>query len=647
MDKLFSKSTYGTLGILVIVSFVLSCARMSAPTGGPKDEDPPVPLSSKPANYSTNFKGNKFIVEFNEFTTLSNVRQELLVSPPVPEKPDVKQRGKSLVVKINNELKDSTTYNFNFYNAIKDLNEGNELKNFQFEFSTGPEFDSIYLGGIMHDAYDYSVDAGWYVMLYENFHDTIPRTTLPNYVAKTDKEGYFFISNLKKKPYYIFGLLDMNNNMLFDLPNERIAFIDSSFSPGFTEHTFVDTIQVIESVSDDYKDTVFVDSLLYHTEMVTTIADIRLFMFEEEFEQQFFKSLYRNEREQVIFSFNNNLKENFSIKPLLDTVYANKWFFEEALNDKDSMVYWLTDSVLYNKDSLLFEVNYTMKDSNYNDYIKTDTLIAFYADKTDDKKGGGKDGGKSKKSGRRLNLNLLGDKEEEETKEDTVIPPSKLTFSHNAKDPFELNKAVELIAKYPIAKVNENLIEFNKIDDDTLPVRFEFLQDKEELRKYYLEFDKDEEEQFQILIPAGTFTDIYGNINDTLKYKFKTRGLDYYSTITLDIIDVKQQSFVQLLNEKKEVLQEKQINSDTTLLFDYLAPAKYSFRLYYDANNNGKWDTGNYKELQQAERVFYYPFFPEPLEVKSNIDIINTWELYPKLGVSNLHPKHSGHKEGH
>jgi len=643
MDKKNTNQILKSIAFLLLISIAFACARTSAPTGGPKDEDAPKTIKSKPTNYSTNFNDKKFIVEFDEFVTLTNIRQELLVSPPLPEKPEVKQRGKALVVKINNELIDSTTYNFNFYGAIKDLNEGNELKNFQFEFSTGPDFDSIYLGGIMHNAFDYSTEAGWYVMLYDKFNDSIPRTTLPNYVAKTDKEGYFFVSNLKAQPYYVFGLKDMNNNMLFDLPNERIAFLDSAYSPGFLEHTFVDTLAVIETISDDYKDTVFIDSLVYHTEMVTSVADIRLFMFEEKFEQQFFKSIYREEREQVIFSFNENLEDSISIVPLIDTVYAKNWFQKEILEEKDSLVLWLTDSLIYRNDSLKFQVNYTMIDSNLNEYIQTDTLVAFF---TEEKKEDSKKGGKEKKKGKRLNLNILGDKEEE-VDEDTVIPPSKLTFKHNAKDPFELNKQIEISSRFPIASTNENSIVFLKVDEDTIPVKFKFKQDDKDFRKFYLEFEKDEEEQFTLLIPAGTFTDIYGNINDTLDYKFKTRALDYYSTITMEVVGVKENAVIQLLNEKSDVLHEKQLVTDSTLVFKYLAPSKYKFRLFYDSNNNDIWDTGNYGELKQAERMFYYPFFPEVLETKSNLDVINTWELYPEIGVSNLHSKHEENSQGH
>jgi hypothetical protein len=481
-NSTFKISKIKFIYILVSVAFVASCARTSSPTGGPTDEDPPIPLRSKPLNYSTGFNDKKFIVEFDEFVTLANIRQELLVSPPLPEKPEVKQRGKALIVKVNNELKDSTTYNFNFYNAIADLNEGNELKNFQFEFSTGPEFDSIYLGGIMHDAFDFKSEAGWYVMLYDKLHDTIPRTTLPNYVAKTDEDGYFFVTNLKNQPYYIFGLKDMNNNMLFDLPNEKIAFIDSTFSPGFIEKTFVDTFTIIESISDDYKDTVFTDSLVSRQHMVTTVGDIRLFMFVEDFDQQYYKQTYRSERQQVIFTFNEDLNDSISIFPINDSITFNDWFIEEKTLNKDSLVYWITDTLLVKTDSLIFQINYTMKDSNLNKYIQTDTLIAHYKEpkKKEDKK---KD---NKKGGKRINLNFLVEKEEE-PKEDSVIPPSELTFTHNIKGIFGLNKSIELTSRFPLKKIDKSRIEFLKIDDDTIPVKFDLIKDENDFRKNIIE----------------------------------------------------------------------------------------------------------------------------------------------------------------
>ena len=68
-------------------------------------------------------------------------------------------------------------------------------------------------------------------MLYRNYDDSIPRMTKPECMGKTNKDGYFIVPNMRDVPYYIFALKDMNNNMLFDLPNEAIAFCDSVFRP--------------------------------------------------------------------------------------------------------------------------------------------------------------------------------------------------------------------------------------------------------------------------------------------------------------------------------------------------------------------------------------------------------------------------------
>jgi hypothetical protein len=590
---------------------------MASPNGGAKDTQPPIPIKSKPVNYSTNFNEDKIIIEFDEFVVLKNINQELLISPPLKNRPEIKQRGKSLVLKLNNKLRDSTTYNINFYNSIADLNEGNVLDDFQFEFSTGSNFDSLYMSGKVYDAFNFSTEKNIYIMLYDKFNDSIPRKTLPNYISKTNKNGEFTIPNINNNQYYIFALKDMNNNMLFDLPNERIAFLDSCMSADFKTIEISDTIKVIKSISDNKKDTIMSDSVIIHTKTISTIDNISLKLFTENFKQQYFRQILRPQKELVIFAFNTELSDSISIVPI---GYKNTdWFIQEKFDNNDSLVYWITDSLLYNNDSLQFQINYTRRDSNLNNYIRTDTLFATFAEKKSIK---------TKKRNNKLNLNFL-DKKKKDIKKDTIIPPSKLKFTHNAKTPFELNRDIELIANFPIKDIDMERIELYRIEDDTvkIPIKYELKKDSSKLRQCKIIFEKDEEESFELFIPAKTITDIYNNTNDTLLYKFKTRAFDYYSILHLSIKNVKDSSIVQLLNSKEDVLEELYIQSDTTVIFNYLKPSKYLIKLFYDSNNNKKWDTGNLKQLQQPEKVFYYPFLPEFLDIKSNSEIENIWEL--------------------
>ena len=57
--------------------------------------------------------------------------------------------------------------------------------------------------------------------------------------------------------------------------------------------------------------------------------------------------------------------------------------------------------------------------------------------------------------------------------------------------------------------------------------------------------------------------------------------------------------------------------------FFYLKPGDYYLRLFSDSNGNGRWDTGDYAQRRQPERVTYYP---EKLVIRENWDTEITWD---------------------
>ena len=111
--------------------FLTRCANVVAPTGGPKDNTPPKVTVAEPANHSVNFNGKKIELTFDEYITLTNANQEVLISPPVATKPDVKLSGKMVSVKFKDELLPNATYTINFGNAIKDLQQLEKPNSFQ------------------------------------------------------------------------------------------------------------------------------------------------------------------------------------------------------------------------------------------------------------------------------------------------------------------------------------------------------------------------------------------------------------------------------------------------------------------------------------------------------------------------------------
>ena len=86
-----------------------SCARMGTPDGGWYDETPPKVLHSTPGDRETNVTSRKVNIYFDEYIKVTDASQNVIVSPPQMEMPDIKVKGKRLVVELKDSLKPNTT----------------------------------------------------------------------------------------------------------------------------------------------------------------------------------------------------------------------------------------------------------------------------------------------------------------------------------------------------------------------------------------------------------------------------------------------------------------------------------------------------------------------------------------------------------
>lgn len=231
------------VSLITITILFYSCAQIRPLTGGEKDVEPPKALESIPMNGATNFIEDKIIVEFDEYIKLNNVSSQLIVSPLMETPPEIMVKGKKLVIKIKSALTENTTYSLNFGSAIADITENNPFPNYKYVFSTGTFIDSLSYSGSVVNAFDLTKKEGVYVLLYDQLEDSVPLKELPRYVALTDKEGAYAITNIAHGTYKLFAIKDINSNYLFDLPNEEIGYdqenisIDST-STGNTIHLF-------------------------------------------------------------------------------------------------------------------------------------------------------------------------------------------------------------------------------------------------------------------------------------------------------------------------------------------------------------------------------------------------------------------------
>ncbi|MBZ4037311.1 Ig-like domain-containing protein [Flavobacterium sp. 17A] len=224
------KNTLKYISFIILISMI-SCAKRGSITGGLKDTLAPVLISSFPENYSTNFKGNTIVLNFDEYIKLKNTNKQLIISPPMKFEPIITPTNVSKFIKIEirDTLQPNTTYSFNFGQAITDNNEGNALNQFKYVFSTGPYIDSLKLSGRIKDAKEKYVDNFVSVMLYEvneKFNDSTIYKEFPRYVTNTlDSLRTFQFENLKEGKYLLVALKDKGSNNKFNPKDDKIGFL--------------------------------------------------------------------------------------------------------------------------------------------------------------------------------------------------------------------------------------------------------------------------------------------------------------------------------------------------------------------------------------------------------------------------------------
>ena len=113
--------------VIPVYLLIAGCAKVSSPSGGPRDLEPPIVIKSVPPQSSRNFTGKRIVVTFDEYIALDQVNEKFMVSPPMNKKPEITIKGKSIIIEYEDDLRDSTTYTFYLQDAIRDLNESNAI----------------------------------------------------------------------------------------------------------------------------------------------------------------------------------------------------------------------------------------------------------------------------------------------------------------------------------------------------------------------------------------------------------------------------------------------------------------------------------------------------------------------------------------
>ncbi len=574
--------------LLLLVFVLASCAnRGIGPQGGPRDSVPPVPVKYEPEMGALEFKGNRIEITFDEYIQLDKLTENLLMSPPQKTPPEVKARGKKLVVLLQDTLRDSTTYTIDFGDAVCDFREKVPLRNYSFYFSTGSTIDTLAYTGYVYDAMNLNPLNGIYVGIHEDKEDSAFVTKQFARVAKTDSAGYFRIGNMKEGLYRLYAVDDISHDYRLTI-GESLAWADEEIAG---------SVERLQVTGYGLQDTVAQDTTLPDT----VVQDVALpeggtlFLFREEQQRLYLQRTLRKEqhRIQILFSSTpDSLPELRFLNDSLDLNYVTKYS-----EKKDTVTIWLADSISIAQDSLFIEARYRRTDSLYHLEWFTDTLRAIWR--------APKLSAKAKQAQDRQNRNR------------------RLDLKSNASAKFEMYDTLYLDCFTPLATVERDSFHlYERIDSITQPVPFKIADYDTLTMRLYILAKLEPEKKYELVVDSGALHDIYGITHVKGTYALQVKTLSDYSTLRVKLNPFVPKARIQVLNKNDQVVRELPAVPEGAY-FEYLTPETYYMRLYIDENEDGKWTTGSWAEKRQPEPVYY---FPEKIQTKSNWDFEEEWD---------------------
>ena len=206
-------------------------------------------------------------------------------------------------------------------------------------------------------------------------------------------------------------------------------------------------------------------------------------------------------------------------------------------------------------------------------------------------------------------------------KRDSLI--DSLNISPKTVNVIHLKESFKISSNIPLNKIEDSLITIRDIDSLIIPFTTSI---NDRLDEIDIDFEVSPSDDYSIFIKPRAIKDIRGTENDTLQYNVVSQTLEDYGNVFLDVITNNDSKYIlHLLDSNSNIIREfNNVNSNSTYIFDYIRPGKYTFRLIEDLNSNDIWDTGNYLKQVQPEPVYY---FPSELDVRANWDLNETFNL--------------------
>ena len=401
----------------------------------------------------------------------------------------------------------------------------------------------------------------------------------PSAVGRAEGNGIFIAQNLKDISYRIYAIEDKNGNLEYNPGVDKVGFLDSLYNPA--------TMSPITVWLDRYRQYPTADPQVY----------FRMFT-EDGVLRHNLTSAERPGRHEAVLRFSAPFPRIDTL--IFDSIPEERVFREYRTANRDTISLWFDMPPEALGDTIRGRIS----------FMKTDSLGGLSPSSQDLK----------------LAWRLVETREEQREREkeekarakaeedgEEYIPPEKpnpFRFKVDAGAEVNPEKSIPIEFDLPLAQLDSTLISLEKVPDlgDPSPVPFHVVRDTMNIRKWVVTAEWDERSSYRLVVPAGVFTNIAGERNDSLGANFKIAERSKFATLNLNIVgktpDAKY--IVQIVDEGGRTLKVTENASTGKYTYNYLPEGEVRLRITEDINGNGKWDTGKLVARVQPERTEFF-----------------------------------------
>ncbi len=568
--------------ILILVASVIlwKCASQTTPTGGPKDEDPPILLESTPTNNQTNVNSKTIELTFNELVKLNTPKEEIIINPTPDKDLQFIAKQNRVLIQSKNGWKDSTTYSISFGEGVQDLNEGNPAEKLKLAFSTGSTIDSLSILGKITQALSEKIPEKITVALYQQDTFDIFEHS-PQYFTRTKKDGFFKIDNLKAGRYFVYAFDDKNKNSKVDSKTEKFGFLPEPLQLQANTDTLAISVYQIDSRPikiSSIRNTGSITKVSLNKHLVSyTITNLSKAKIDHSFadgqtEINIYNQLQIGDSVQVqiqgLDSLELKVDSTFFIKRIDSKIPPEKFSSAIVSSNFDAETFTFSAKSKFSK---------PIKNINLDSiYLTQDNLPEIKPiEKVVDKIKGNKED--------------IGEKPKRDTTARKTPPIRKLKIAPTNLSIDSIKKTLTIVSRL------DKKITSDSIKKISMVLETAFMQS--------IEGDSSKREAITISIPDETSTGTLLIGVETLQKNYEIHLLTTDGKLIKKVRNVKKHSF------------------------KFLAAQEYKIMIYVDTNNNGYWDAQNIYQRKSSEPNYYY----KTQEGKYTFPIRPSWELGPLL----------------